>query len=168
MAFVLEAWHGIPHGHAGIETTVQHMRRVAREAQASPLLRDTADRILREAGNDLEAAHLLRGWLDSHTAFEFDPPGVERIKTPRAMLEEIRDRRVARGDCDDVAVLGAALSHMMGLPSRFQLVGFQYGEPYGHVYTEVRAGRRWVDLDTTRPAQLPPGLKIRRRGQRRT
>lgn len=160
-------WLGwIPPGDAGIEATVVEMRRLAREARASPLLQLTADRILAGSGSDAERAGRLRVFLAERTVFEHDPPGLEWIRTPRNMLEEIRDRGAVTGDCDDVAVLAAALSHVAGFPVRFVLLGFEPGRPFEHVYAEVLADGRWRELDVTRPDQFPPGLRIHRRATR--
>lgn len=168
MAYPRERVYWIPEGHAGIEATVRTMRQLARDGTTSPLLRSTADRILAGAGTDADRARRIRDFLQEWTRFEFDPPGVELVRTPHEMLDTVRDGRAVSGDCDDVAVLGAALSHVAGLRSRFVLLGFEPGAPFRHVYTEVLADGRWRELDVTRPAQFPPGLRIHRRGFRET
>lgn len=79
------------------------------------------------------------------------------------MLNEWRLWGYATGDCDDAAILSAALALAMGLPVRWVLLGFSPGGAYRHVYAEACQGGRWVDFDVTKPAQFPPGLRIRRR-----
>lgn len=79
------------------------------------------------------------------------------------MLEEARELGHASGDCDDAAILGAALALEMGLRARFIVLGFQPWGPYAHVYAEVSEGGPWVDLDVTAPHQFPAGLRIHRR-----
>lgn len=156
----------IPSGHAGIEETVRHMRRLVRDAEGRPLLARTAARIIAGARTDGTAAVAIREWMDQHTRFEPDPVGVELIRTPEYMLEMVATTGEASGDCDDVAVLGAALGRAAGLPARFVLIGFRKGEPYQHVYTELGTPTGWLELDTTRPAQMPAGLEIARTGIR--
>jgi hypothetical protein len=81
-----------------------------------------------------------------------DPSGVELLHDPVLLLEDIRERGQARGDCDDVAVLGAALGGAMGLSARFVVVGFRGpNEPFEHVWTELYDGTTWRELDVTRP-----------------
>lgn len=160
MSYTQERRYEIPGGDAGIEATVQLMGDVTRAALPSPLLGAAAADIVARAGpGRSDRARELRRWLAENTRFEFDPRGVEWIRTPRNMLDEIRNRNAARGDCDDVAVLGAALAFRMGLEPRFRLVGFDRG-PWSHVFTEVRTPGGWTDLDVTRPAQLPEGLEV--------
>lgn len=156
----------IPGGALGIELTIVHMRRVVREALASPLPYQAVADIVGEP--DLprgRAARRIRDWLEMATRFVPDPLGVELIRTPALMLAMIECEGVAPGDCDDVAVLGATLGMAAGIPSRFVLLAFDDFGLYEHVYTELLTPEP-VELDTTRPAQLPPDLRIARRGIR--
>jgi len=121
------------------------MRQVAHEAARNPLVIDTARAI--PAGNPLQ----LRQWLAAHFRFQSDPDAYEAIWTPPDQLAQINRRGYARGDCDDAAVLGAALALASGLPVRFVLLGFEPGSmsPLTHVYA-VAGG---IDLDVTKPNQ---------------
>lgn len=77
------------------------------------------------------------------------------------MLQKIFKEGAANGDCDDVAILGAALGMAVGLPASFVLVGFDRNEPFQHVYTELYTGLQgWAEMDVTAPAQMPAGLEI--------
>lgn len=155
----------IPHGHAGIEATVRHMQRLRRAATSDPYVRDAAQRIT--AGrHGWEAAHRIRRFLADRVPFEFDPWGVELVRTPAYMLHAIADTGASPGDCDDAALLGASLAIAAGLPARYVLVGLTPGEPFEHIYAEILTDRGPVELDTTRPAQFPPGLAIHRTAHR--
>lgn len=156
----------IPHGKWGIEATVRRMRRLARGDLRTVLLQDTAADIVRSATSSYEAAIDVRRFLERHTRFAFDPEGVELIRSPVYMLRAIEIDGVAAGDCDDVAVLGAALGLAAGLPARFVLLGFTQFGPFEHVYTELITDGGAVELDTTRPAQLPPDIQILQVGHR--
>lgn len=166
MAYLQERTLEIPEGHAGIEATVAVMRELARTGARSSLPRETGRAIMARSGGAGDPAGKLRAFLEAHWRFRFDPEGVEWIRTPQNAMQEIRDRGSAAGDCDDVAVLGASLALVMGMPARFVLLGFEPGAPFSHVYTEVWDGESWRDLDVTAPAQFPPGLKIHRTGYR--
>ena len=160
----------IPDGDLGILLTVWQMRHLVRIGAKDPLLVGTAASIVRSSdGSSLGAAEAIRDFLESRVRFEYDPPiehadgtveGTELLKSPRYMLREIEAHGVATGDCDDVAILGAALGRAAGLPARFALLAFTVGAPYEHVYTELLTAAGWVELDTTRPFQLPSGLRI--------
>ena len=108
---------------------------------------------------------MLRAFLARKVRYEDDPPGMELVRHPMAMLDDIGRQGFACGDCDDVATLAAALALAMGLRARFRVVAFDADGNYSHVWTEVHAGRGeagWRELDTTRPQALPPGLRVMR------
>lgn len=166
----LEGWtprrSWIPSGHLGIEWTVRRMRRLVNESLGSSLLATTARNIVSRSRSSTEAAERIRGFLEGSVRFAHDPRGVELLKPPDMMLEELEQLGEAVGDCDDVAVLGAALGRAIGLPARFRLLAFTRGAPFEHVYTELLTDGGWLDLDTTRPLQLPSGLEIVRTSTR--
>ena len=108
----------------------------------------------------------IRAFLAAHVRFQLDPLGVELIRTPSYLLRQIEDTGRAEGDCDDVAVLGAALGMAAGIPARYVLVGLTPGDPFEHVYAELLTAWGPVDLDTTRPAQMPPGVEVVRTARR--
>jgi len=105
----------------------------------------------------------IRHWLARSFTFRPDPDGIELLQSPRVMLREWQEQGEARGDCDDAAILGAAVAHAAGFPVRFVVFGFEPGGPYGHVYAEAWDGARWVEFDVTRPFQFPSGLQVHRR-----
>lgn len=105
----------------------------------------------------------IRQWLIRRFRFVPDPPGVELLKSPSVMLREWGTDGEATGDCDDAAILGAAVALASGYRVRWVLLGFHRGGPFAHVYAEAWDGLAWQDFDVTRPAQFPPGLKAQRR-----
>ena len=151
----------IPAGHVGIEWTVDHMRRLARDGARAELVREAAAELV-DGAEGREAAERIRAYLAESMVFKFDPPGVELIRTPELLVRQIECHGYAVGDCDDVATLGAALGLAVGLVPTYVLVGFSDSAPFAHVYTELATEAGAVELDTTRPAQFPPGLEIRR------
>lgn len=155
----------IPESHAGIEATVRHMDRIATRSATSPAVLEAAADIV-GSSSGAEAAGRIREYLATRMVFEFDPPGVELIRTPELLLNHIGCNGIASGDCDDVAVLGASLGLAAGLQPSYVLLAFHDAAPFEHVYTELETDTGPVELDTTRPAHLPPGLEIRRTERR--
>ncbi len=139
--------------------TVWHMAKLSRAGGRSALVRSRAAE-LRAAGG---GARALRAYVDRVFRFVPDPEGVELLKTPELMLEEVRRTGEASGDCDDAAILSAALALELGYQVRFIVLGFKLGGDYGHVYTDISSGGPWLELDVTAPAQFPPGLRVHRR-----
>ena len=118
---------------------------------------------IRARARDLRSPQAIRRWLARRFEFESDPPGLELLKAPDVMLREWEDGGKFTGDCDDAAIMAAAVALAAGFRVRWVVVGFRPGGPFRHVYAEAWDGRRWVDFDVTRPAQFPAGLRIRRR-----
>lgn len=159
----------IPPGEAGTRAVVQTMAQLARQGAVHPIVRTTAARIVASAqGRDgTSQGRLLRTWLSEHVAFLRDPDGVELLHTPLRLLTMIGAGGTVHVDCDDAAILGAALGKAVGLLSRFVVVGFRSPKaPFQHVWAEVSnpvGSPRWVELDITRSAQrIVPGLISRR------
>lgn len=122
---------------------------------------ETASRIASPGAKQAERAFLVRDYLEGFVAFVPDPDQVELLKSPEYMLRTIAQEGQVRGDCDDVAVLGAALGRAVGLPARFTLLAFNSTGTFRHVFTELWTPcQGWVELDTTRPAQFPEGLRV--------
>jgi transglutaminase-like putative cysteine protease len=131
------------------------MRSDARTAAATPAVQATARRITGSGTTPVTRALFLRSWLAQHTQFTPDPDDIELVRTAVEQLRRIASTGVMRGDCDDVATLGAALALAVGLQPRFVVLGFGVGPTpaFAHVYTDVLGGA--VDFDVTRNAASP-------------
>lgn len=94
------------------------------------------------------------------TLFQPDPWGLETIREVPEMLQDVAVRGALQADCDDVAVLAAALGKAVGMKSRLVVFGFEGPRgPFAHVFTELYVGGgRWADMDVTRPPGgfMPP------------
>jgi len=145
---------GIDAGFAGTQQTLRKMGKLAREALRDPRVLETAARITRAAQvrDQVGQATALRAWVAAHTRYLNDPPGMELLRTPSFLLDRIGRDGVVEGDCDDMALLTAALGLAAGLAPRFQVVGFAGPDgPLSHVFTELLTPRGWIEMDVTRP-----------------
>lgn len=130
------------------------MRELVAAGAVEPRVRAAAAEAI--AGNSCSACGIRR-WLGSRFRFLRDPTGIELLRGPVALLDDVARVGYALGDCDDAAVLGAALGRAAGLPARFVVFGWTGPDgPFTHVFAELGAGPRWIDLDVTRPYRLPP------------
>ena len=122
-------------------------------------VREMAAEAVRGAGSDGERITRLNDYLTSHTEFLPDPFLAEALVPPLIAVDKIRATGVFQGDCDDVAVVTAALGLSIGLMARFVAVSFD-GRGYGHVWTELASPNDgvWVTIDPTRPAQNVPTI----------
>lgn len=80
-----------------------------------------------------------------------DTDGVELLHDPVTLLQ------IGAGDCDDKAILLAAMLGSIGHPTRFIAIAFE-PELYSHVWVQDDLNGAWVDLEPTEP--LPFGCSI--------
>lgn len=150
----------IPKGEAGTRATLRQMRKIARQGVQDRQLVNLASRITEgRQGSAASTALALRGWLNSRVSFQRDPYGIETVREVSEMLADLAERGAVYGDCDDVAVLGAALGVASGLAARYVAVAFRADGPFRHVWTDVGDGLRWWQLDVTRPPDAPEPVR---------
>lgn len=157
----------LPLGDLGTYLTLATMRGMVQREFMLPVIRLTATEIVGGLGGQdgVEQAHAIREWVETHTEFLRDPDGVEMLHGPAWQVSRILTHQRAYLDCDDVAMLAAALGKAVGLRARFVTVGFVTPKsPFRHVWTELspRGADAWVDVDVTRPAQGLPFNRITR------
>jgi transglutaminase-like putative cysteine protease len=143
-------------GHFATRATVFKMRDIANAAMTDPVvMRAAADAVRGVDGkNPAALAFALLGWLTARVQFLPDPlVNGDVLRTPRYLLSEIARTGIARGDCDDCAMLAAAMAKSIGLAARFVVLAFTPGAPFEHVFTQVRVPRGWFPLDVTEPAR---------------
>lgn len=162
----------IPGGDLGVLVTLGTMRGYARRGMYQPDVRQLAlDITTGLPGRDSRSQiFAIRNWLDTFVWFTRDPTSAELLYTPERMVKLLRDPRrggILRIDCDDVAILAAAIGGSVGLRSRFVVVGFlSPSAPFRHVWTELAAPEGaggWLDMDVTRGAQAINPANISRR-----
>ena len=125
--------YSIPWGDRGTKAVIRRMVKFARSGSVHPIVRNQAVDILHNEGiegRDSQSQVLaIRDWLDSNLEFMRDPSGAELVQSPARMLADLTDPGrppILRVDCDDAAVLAAALGKAMGLRARFVGVGKEY------------------------------------------
>jgi hypothetical protein len=154
----------IPDGDAGTLATIERMRALVNDRCSHPRIRALALSVIGRASSPDQQIVRLRSWLKSRIRFVADPDVTELLHDP-VLLAEWIDRDGSVGvDCDDVAMMAAALGKAIGIAARFVVVGFFMPDaPYAHVWTELFDGRTWRELDTTRASQGIEDGRISRR-----
>lgn len=150
-------------GDTGAIQTLSKMRAVVNAGLRDPLVIETARQIVEDSGasgrDELGKVYAIRDWMENHLSFIPDPLGVELLSTPRYLIERIQKTGMVSGDCDDTAILAAALGKAVGLRAKFRALGFRKpGAPFRHVVTYLLAAGQWANLDTTRNPRfsVPP------------
>lgn len=156
----------IPRGDAGTAVTLRKMASLVNQSIAKPVVRGTAVNIVRSVvpRDRRGQVQAIRQFLAERVQFVRDPVGVELLHAPDFLLRDVATRYYASADCDDVAMLGAALGKSVGLRARFIAVAFYDPvAPYSHVWAELFDGDRWGELDVTRTVQNLSSKGISRR-----
>lgn len=86
-------------------------------------------------------AKAIQEWVRSNIRYTRDVNGVETLQVPEKTLE------YGHGDCDDHAMLIAALLESIGHPTRFRAISV--GRNFSHVFTETKIGPQWKSVETT-------------------
>lgn len=145
----------IPSGVDGVRATLAKMVSLAREYRRHPLIRELAEEVIEHVPARDRPGNVRALWQFVRRFIKYVPDirNVETLHTPIRLLKN------RAGDCDDQALLLAALLESVGQGTRFVAMGFQRGR-YSHVLAETWLGGGWVPLETTveRPfGWNPPG-----------
>ncbi len=97
----------------------------------SPKVRFLVEEICREvtAKDYLSELIAIRVFVNDHIPYFRDPASVEWLRDPVALVEEIEKHGKVRADCDEVAMLIAALWMAAGNDAEFVTVSFSAGPP---------------------------------------
>lgn len=153
----------IDYGDRGVMQTLQAMAALVNDGVNQPTVVHFARRLAVVSGVRMYAQQAMgiRQWLAQVWRFVDDPPDRELLRDPAVLLNEYQRYGTITGDCDEVAILGAALGKAIGLQAEFVALGFYNpdGTPgrYEHVYAVVTTPTgATIDMDVTRPAIIPP------------
>lgn len=132
-------------GLRGVKETVRAMRSAVAAARTDLGIRQAAISIiwLQPAHASLAEACSLFEWVRDHVRYVRDIVDVETLSTPGKTLEQLI------GDCDDQAVLLAALLESVGYPTRFVVTAYNFPGNFEHVYLQVQIDGEWFDCDPT-------------------
>jgi transglutaminase-like putative cysteine protease len=160
-------------GDAGTAQTIRYMKQAVdgtlpgarqHEGAANPYIRRCALLATRRVRNRDNAGELraVLDWVKHNIRFRGERD--ETIQTPLLTLQ------MGAGDCDDHAVLLAALLKALGYDTRFVTVAADAGSnDYSHVFCQARDPRsgHWTSMESTvdeaYPGWAPPRGTIRRR-----
>lgn len=109
-----------------LKTTLETMALLATtgSGQVRPLAH-----LLQADTHEQTAYHVWR-WIKDNIVYQLDAPGKEQLRT----LNRIWADRVSGVDCDDYAIMAAALLIALGRRPQFRVVRFGKDKPFSHVY----------------------------------
>ena len=124
----------------GTLMTLQTMALLARQGTDDAL--PIATSCLRD--NDSSTIYAIDQWLRS--VFTYRPEEHEVLRTVEWMVEHGFE-----GDCDDMSIMGSAITKSVGFPSRLTAIKPYNPEEFEHVFCEARIGTEWIPIDPTVP-----------------
>lgn len=145
---------------ADVSRTLRRMRDKVRNCIASdPFTIQTANDVVRGVTprNVVGQIDAITDFLERSFRYVNDPVGVELLRDPGVQFRQIKTLGYTQGDCDESAMLSAALGMANGIPARFRALAFYRTDaPYTHVVADLRATDGvWYPLDITKP----PGME---------
>lgn len=114
------------------------------------------------------AARVIRNFVWSVWRFVDDPVNRELLRTPYNMLMEYDACGYVMGDCDEAAMLGAALGASVGIQPTLTVMEFADNSgQYSHIYASLLpTDGAPVSLDITRPPRGTPVPAVVRQSTR--
>lgn len=157
----------LANGDQGTAQTISVMRRLAEGAlRDSNFVRKVSDIVRPVAAfDDVGEVKQIYDWVRRNIRFTKDPVTVEKLYPPQELL------KIRSGDCDDLALLTAAMAMTIGYPARWITISTNAESPneFTHIWTEVEAppgSGNWVAMDTARLDSnfgLEPAMYFRKR-----
>lgn len=140
---------GLPSGIPGTRLTLEIMRRFVLAYRTDPRIIELARSIIATIPGKQYAreAEALRAWVAENIRYTQDVTDVETLQSPVVTLD------IRQGDCDDQAVLLAALLNATGHEARFLAASFE-PDDFSHVIVETKIGERWMPAETTEAVTL--------------
>lgn len=131
-------------GPQGTRETLRIMATLAREAADSELFRQFASVFKTPQEVDSIRQH-----------YEYTPEPVETLYTPQYNLHMFITTGKFIGDCDDVAMLYAAVFYVKDIPARFVAMRTKQHDPdFYHVVVEAFIHGAWKRFDPTVPPSM--------------
>jgi hypothetical protein len=151
-------------GDSGVSQTFARMASLVHAAQVDPVVVYAARVLVGSTGRGQYAgAQAIKAWMVRVFRYVDDPVNVELLVSPSQMIADADADSVVYGDCDEAAVLGAALGMAAGIPAMFTALAFD-DDPtrLAHVFvTLLPSDGARVTLDITRPpGPLPRVTRI--------
>lgn len=142
----LSALYSIPEGPSGTLATLNTMRQLAIQGKTYLPLRQLTLSLVQSipSKNFLSEAQAIHRFVRDRIRYVMDVHNVETLHTVDAILAN------GQGDCDDKAILAAAMLESIGHPARFVAMGRAPGE-FSHVYVETLISGNWRGMELTEP-----------------
>ena len=137
----------LPDDHTVIPAILIGLNQIAARYGSHQAVRAASIHQLKGLGDDdvMGQAQRLHAFVRDRVTYVGDPLEGEYVTSPYQLLTGIANGRQVFGDCDDHAVLLAAMLQSLGIQS--QVVAVKLSEDYDHAVTIAYVKGKWVLLD---------------------
>lgn len=146
-------------GDTGIVQTVGNIKSAVFRALRDPnqLIRRRAESLIRNSGardrDERTEIRTIANFVKKHFHYVHDPRGVEFVKSPELIDQEISRYGQFIGDCDDSAAYLAALLKSIGYRVNLTIISDKRNprKTFTHIFAQAFSPKmaRWVSLDMT-------------------
>jgi transglutaminase-like putative cysteine protease len=142
----------IGRGNASIANTLRYMKKLVIDSDNDRVVKETAKNIIKSVDprDHKRQVDVIVGWVRKNFRYVRDIYGVEELTSPQNILHAMeKGRNDYSSDCDDFAVLIAALLRSVGFRTRLEAVGVgsQY---YNHARLSVAVDGAWLGIEGTK------------------
>ena len=134
-----------------LNDVVRELARMLREGTMLPETRQLALEVISQHEDQISAIY---DFVKENVLYQPDPYQVELFIHPRRMIE-FYYQGIARGDCDDIALITASLLRSLGYQANIVLLDTR-GQGIDHAVTEVTLGGVRIMVDSS-SSYLPLG-----------
>lgn len=151
--------------------TIQKMIHYLKQPDQLIELRNLAEDILRGSKwkqERIQDIFIIFNFVYNKARFLRDIYGIETLKSPKHIINELKQKGNFTGDCDDISMLLAGLLKVSGYKVRFVITSTIHfpTKDFNHIYVEVYDDRKnvWYPLDATlkEPLRVKPYKRIMR------
>jgi len=133
--------------------TVNYIKKLAHGNKGQPLIRRMAeDIIMHYQVRDhyyLDEARAIGDFVKQNVRYIKDPDGIEMLRCPLMMVNEIRSKGATLGDCDDMALLVCTLLLSIGIRPQLKVVKYnENSSSFNHIYVVVEESNHFTSPNT--------------------
>lgn len=152
------AFSPLADGTPGVAQIVATLAQLKTHFGRLPAIRAAALAIVNGAGHHDQAAQInaLARFVREGVVYINDPLNLEYIQTPDVMLLTINREGRAYGDCDDHALLFAALAEAIGIPTQIVAVATRPGGIPDHVIVIAQLDGGPLEFDLIAKGVIQP------------